>query len=340
MRLLMESYKKCPKCGVFMERTQGCNHITCKCGHQWCFMCKADWSTHGSATGGYFRCNIYEASKSKKHVDWEGYSAEDRAKYLGDSNQSRAKLFEDTQAKVKTQEDGMIAVSHKLEIARKAVIDPQLLLQKHSVKRAAIAAVNATVAAKQAPGQQPEVTRLRRALLDGITKLTRFFDSAVHDDTSSDEDKSPHKGPSAVHTAVATVPDASIDARTAHLIVQETKRLAALVSALEALYEFHRVEKWCHVHLFYMVSAKDKVLLEFKQETLERHASTLYEMLSSNAKLASLDESALKEYTETVKKFCRNLLDEVETNNAYKGRNKMIPSIAMSGSGVAESKHE
>jgi len=63
MKVLMEKYKKCPKCGVFMERTAGCNHITCKCGHQWCFMCKADWSTHGTQTGGYFKCNIYEANK-------------------------------------------------------------------------------------------------------------------------------------------------------------------------------------------------------------------------------------------------------------------------------------
>ena len=26
-------------------------------------MCKGDWATHGSNTGGYFSCNIYEGSK-------------------------------------------------------------------------------------------------------------------------------------------------------------------------------------------------------------------------------------------------------------------------------------
>eukprot|EP00697_Spironema_sp_BW2_P007383 gnl/Spiro4/21643_TR10602_c0_g1_i1.p1 gnl/Spiro4/21643_TR10602_c0_g1~~gnl/Spiro4/21643_TR10602_c0_g1_i1.p1 ORF type:complete len:972 (+),score=185.22 gnl/Spiro4/21643_TR10602_c0_g1_i1:94-2916(+) len=31
----------CPKCGVGIERTMGCNHMTCRCGHQFCFMCGA-----------------------------------------------------------------------------------------------------------------------------------------------------------------------------------------------------------------------------------------------------------------------------------------------------------
>ena len=26
------------------------------CGHEFCWMCKGDWSKHGSATGGYYQC--------------------------------------------------------------------------------------------------------------------------------------------------------------------------------------------------------------------------------------------------------------------------------------------
>jgi hypothetical protein len=32
-------YKHCPSCSVLVERTHGCNHITCTCGAHWCFEC-------------------------------------------------------------------------------------------------------------------------------------------------------------------------------------------------------------------------------------------------------------------------------------------------------------
>ena len=32
-------YKACPSCEVLVERTHGCNHITCQCGAHWCFEC-------------------------------------------------------------------------------------------------------------------------------------------------------------------------------------------------------------------------------------------------------------------------------------------------------------
>ena len=37
----------------------GCNHFTCTCKHEFCWLCRRDWKTHGAATGGYFQCNIY-----------------------------------------------------------------------------------------------------------------------------------------------------------------------------------------------------------------------------------------------------------------------------------------
>lgn len=40
-------YKVCPGCGEAVQRITGCNHMTCRCGYQWCYVCETRWSnTH------------------------------------------------------------------------------------------------------------------------------------------------------------------------------------------------------------------------------------------------------------------------------------------------------
>ena len=36
-------FKICGRCGVWVEKQTGCNHITCRCGHQFCYVCGKDW---------------------------------------------------------------------------------------------------------------------------------------------------------------------------------------------------------------------------------------------------------------------------------------------------------
>ncbi|KAI9686337.1 MAG: hypothetical protein M1822_003682 [Bathelium mastoideum] len=37
-------WRRCPGCGEMVERDYGCNHMTCRCGSQWCYVCAAqDW---------------------------------------------------------------------------------------------------------------------------------------------------------------------------------------------------------------------------------------------------------------------------------------------------------
>ena len=46
----------CPECDVAVERTSGCNHITCTCGTHWCFTC-----------GGAFELDVIYTHMSEAH---------------------------------------------------------------------------------------------------------------------------------------------------------------------------------------------------------------------------------------------------------------------------------
>ncbi|KAL1534249.1 RBR-type E3 ubiquitin transferase [Salvia divinorum] len=42
-------WQKCPKCKMYVEKSEGCVHITCRCGYEFCYRCGANWTdSHGS----------------------------------------------------------------------------------------------------------------------------------------------------------------------------------------------------------------------------------------------------------------------------------------------------
>ena len=44
-------------------------HMTCKCGHHFCWLCGGDWSNHGAGTGGFYECNLYNPKVHDKEMD-------------------------------------------------------------------------------------------------------------------------------------------------------------------------------------------------------------------------------------------------------------------------------
>jgi len=67
---LKANAKKCPNCKKNIEKDGGCMHMTCNtsyggCGHEFCWLCRGNWSEHGSQTGGFYSCNKYDVSLYK-----------------------------------------------------------------------------------------------------------------------------------------------------------------------------------------------------------------------------------------------------------------------------------
>ena len=58
-----EKLRKCPTCNIWVEKNKGCNHITCKCKTQFCYVCGSlDWNNCGDKYKGVNRfenCRVF-----------------------------------------------------------------------------------------------------------------------------------------------------------------------------------------------------------------------------------------------------------------------------------------
>ena len=75
---MRENTKNCPKCGMSIEKNQGCNHMTCQrkaggCGFEFCWVCMGPWNAHVIINiNSFYTCkNIGNNNENKKKKEKE-----------------------------------------------------------------------------------------------------------------------------------------------------------------------------------------------------------------------------------------------------------------------------
>jgi len=69
LKWMQENTKQCPKCKNPIEKNDGCFQMTCsQCHHQFCWLCRGDWFTHGD----HFKCNKYTDGQLQNKPEFRG----------------------------------------------------------------------------------------------------------------------------------------------------------------------------------------------------------------------------------------------------------------------------
>ncbi|KAI3861201.1 hypothetical protein MKX03_024555 [Papaver bracteatum] len=66
---ILANSKHCPKCKRPIQKYEGCMHMTCFCGFEFCWLCLGKLSTHEEDN--YDSCNVYEKAKAEGAYDEE-----------------------------------------------------------------------------------------------------------------------------------------------------------------------------------------------------------------------------------------------------------------------------
>ncbi|KAF8337517.1 uncharacterized protein EI90DRAFT_3043235 [Cantharellus anzutake] len=65
--MVKNKWRRCPKCGVVIQRGEGCRHIVCRCGTQFCYRCSNLWDLNAGKCGGKRPCDLWSEEELLRH---------------------------------------------------------------------------------------------------------------------------------------------------------------------------------------------------------------------------------------------------------------------------------
>ena len=94
--------RTCPQCSVDVLKESGCNHMTCRCGFQFCYVCRRNWSGHQSGVACVQSAEATDAQKieserARGEREREQLGVKDRKKIGGDAGASGLPIGLDAQ---------------------------------------------------------------------------------------------------------------------------------------------------------------------------------------------------------------------------------------------------
>ena len=143
LKWLLANTKQCPNCHKYIEKNQGCNHMTCRkeaggCGYEFCWICLGEWAPHGTSWYECKRINKKELEKSTKKIKdmkielerfskyYEGFQDEENAIKFAKKLDEKINLYKNMLLTKKNQTNMDVMF---LDEALRIVIECHLLLK-------------------------------------------------------------------------------------------------------------------------------------------------------------------------------------------------------------------
>ncbi|XP_057789353.1 probable E3 ubiquitin-protein ligase ARI5 [Salvia miltiorrhiza] len=97
---IIANTKTCPGCLKPIEKNQGCNHMTCKCGQEFCWTCMQKWKSHSHVCNQYFReketaieASLHEVRSELDRYTfyYERWASNDKSKEIARADAAKAR---------------------------------------------------------------------------------------------------------------------------------------------------------------------------------------------------------------------------------------------------------